>query len=107
MTSNKAIDVQAFFQTVGRGSITAMIELLTGSEIEEITRTANTFNSEVETPLIVAIKGEHYTMVRYLVEVLKANICQLGCFIWKEFDYTQVPPLFAAICCDTSLHRLC
>ena len=37
-----------------------------------------------------------------MVEVLKANICQLGCFVWKEFDYTRVPPLFAAICCDTS-----
>ena len=40
--SNKTIDVQAFFQTVGRGFVTALKELLTGNKTEEITRIANT-----------------------------------------------------------------
>ena len=52
---------------------------------------------------MVAIKGNHLSMVRYLVDGLKANHHQLGRFIWRGLDSADIPPLFAAIFCDKSL----
>lgn len=51
---------------------------------------------------MVAIKGNHLSMVRYLVDGLKASRHQLGQFIWKGLDYADIPPLFAAILCEKS-----
>ena len=105
MASNKTIDAEIFFQTVSSGSIFALWLFLIGHE--EQFRIANYANSEGETPLIVAIKGNHNDMFDYLVSVMGANVYQLGQFMWKGLDYSQVPPLFAAVLCETDMqHRI-
>ena len=105
MASNKTIGADIFFQTVSSGSIFALWLFLIGHE--EQFRIANYANSEGETPLIVAIKGNHNDMFDYLVSVMGANVYQLGQFMWKGLDYSQVPPLFAAVLCETNIkHRI-
>ena len=99
---DKTIDLEAFFQLVSAGSVDELKELVADSGLEERLKIANTLNSKGESPLIVAIKGNHDKMVEYLVEGLHASICQFGRFIWREFDYGEVAPLYAAVCCDTS-----
>ena len=101
-TMDEAIDLETFFQLVSSGSLDELKEIFIDIEPEEAFKIANTYNSKGETPLLVAIKGNHYEMVKHLVENLKASIYQLGRFIWKEWDYTQVSPLFAGILCDMS-----
>ena len=49
----------------------------------------------------MAIKGQHFEMVKYLVEELKADIGQLG-QVWNGLDYLVAPPLFSAILYDSS-----
>ena len=97
---DKTIDLEDFFQLVSSGSVDELKEIVIDIEPEEAIKIANTVNNNGETPLIVAIQGNHYKMIEYLVKELKANIYQFGRFIWKECDYAEVPPIFAAILCD-------
>ena len=99
MASEKVMNVDAFFRIVSSGSVDELKKMIVDCS-EETTKIANSFNDEGETPLIVAIKGNHPEMVRFLVRELKADICQLGRFTWKNLDYLESPPLFAAIMCD-------
>ena len=96
MDSNKTVN-ESFFQAVS-SAISQTQSITRGSE--EISRIANSLNSEGETPLILAIKDDNYNTVGWLVLNLNASINQLGRFIWKGVDLPQVPPLFAAIFCD-------
>ena len=99
---DETIDLEDFFQLVSSGSVDELKEIVIDIEPEEAIKIANTVNNNGETPLIVAIQGNHYKMIEYLVKELKANIYQFGRFIWKECDYAEVPPIFAAILCDMS-----
>ena len=99
---DETIDLEDFFQLVSSGSVDELKEIVIDIEPEEAIKIANTVNKNGETPLIVAIQGSHYDMVQYLVKELQANICQFGRLIWKECDYAEVPPIFAAILCDMS-----
>ena len=101
MDTLATINIKAFFQTVRSGSLNQLKQLLIGSVQEEKSCLANSFYSEGETPLMVAIKENHYEMVRFLVLDMKANIYQLGRFYWKGLDFEQVPPLFGAVVCCT------
>ena len=62
----------------------------------------NSFNSKGETPLLLAIKEQHFKMVKFLVENLQAHIGQLGHLEWKGLE---VPPLFATIIYDSSSNQ--
>ena len=100
MTEEMRMDVDPFFQVVGSGSVDELKKLIADNQLDETSQIANSFNELGETPLIVAIKGNHLEMVRFLVRDLKVNCSQLGRFTWKELDYEEAPPLFAAIMCD-------
>ena len=102
MASNKTVNIESFFQALSSDAYAPLNQLLDAHGPKEMSSIANSCNSEGETPLIVAIKGNLYGIVECLVETLKASTCQLGRFIWKGLDYPQVPPLFAAILCDDS-----
>ena len=104
MASNKTIDIETFFQAVSSaGSVDELKTIVLDLGPEERNRIANSFNSKGETPLIVAIKRNHNAMVRYLVSDLKANISQLGRFIWEGLVFKQVPPIFVAVVCGTDI----
>ena len=105
MASNKTIDIEMFFKVVSSGSVNELEQLtINHAEPEDKSKIANSINSKGETPLIVAIKRNHYYMVDYLVKVLEASIYQLGRFIWKGSDLPNVPPLFVAILCGMDNH---
>ena len=53
----------------------------------------------------MAIKGNHFKMIKFLIEELKVDVYKPGRFNWKGVAYTKAPPLFAAILSDfTSNH---
>ena len=86
----------AFFQGVSSGSVDELNKILVDYAPKEITAIVNSVNSEGETPLLVAIKEDHYGMAAFLVKELKADINRFGRFTLKGLDYAEVPPLFAA-----------
>ena len=96
---------EAFFQAVSKGSVPKLQQLLKKIKPHEEAMIANSFNLGGETPLLVAIKENHYQMVKFLIEELKADVFKTGRFNWKEMEHLQALPLFAAILSDlTSDH---
>ena len=88
---------QTFFEAVGRGAVGEVRSMITTNGKELMVQLARSSNDLGETPLILAVKGNHEKMVELLVEGLDTPIGQTGRFIWKGIDYQAVPPLFAAI----------
>ena len=88
---------QTFFEAVGRGAVGEVRSMVTTNGKERMVQLARSSNDLGETPLILAVKGNHEKMVELLVEGLDTPIGQTGRFIWKGIDYQAVPPLFAAI----------
>ena len=91
---------EAFFQAVSKGSIPELQDLLKKIKPHEEAMIANSFNSGGETPLLVAIKENHQQIVKFLIDELKADVFKTGRFNWKDIDYLQALPLFAAILSD-------
>ena len=89
--------LQTFFEAVGRGSADEVRSIATVSGKELMVQLARSSNDFGETPLILAVKGNHKEMVELLVQELDAPIGQTGRFVWKGIDYQAVPPLFSAI----------
>ena len=86
-----------FFQAVSKGSIPELQDLLKKIKPHEEALIANSFNSGGETPLLVAIKGNHREMVKFLIEEIKADVFKTETFTWKDIEHVQALPLFAAI----------
>ena len=91
---------QLIFEAAASGSVEALQEVVNSCGLEQTAEYAKSQNEERETPLIVAVKGEHYEVVEFLVDELHVSVGQTGRFLWKGVDYSQVPPIFAAIICD-------
>ena len=92
---------ETFFLAVSKGSVTGLKEIVAKNGPEAAVAIAKTLNGKGETPLQVAIKGQHFDMVKFLVQNLKADIGQLG-QVWNGLDYLVAPPLFSAILYDSS-----
>ena len=90
-------NLETFFKAVSTGSVPELQELLKKMEPDVKVRISNSFNTEGETALIVAIKGNHQEMVKFLVEEMKADIFKMGRFKWKGLDYEEAMPLFVAV----------
>ena len=96
MSSNRNIS-NDFFAAVSIGAEHELREIL-NVEGQEITiDAAKSYNEQGETPLLVAIRRNHFDVVKFLVDELKVDIGQNGRFWWKGLDHSEVPPLFAAI----------
>ena len=94
-------NIRAFFQAVKTGSVNTLKELQLKIDPKELTKISKLFTHEGETPLLLAIRGCHLEMVKFLVEEVKVNMLQFGRLIWKgTMDYLEVPPLFAALIYD-------
>ena len=100
MATGETNNSEMFFQAVSTGSVAGLQEILKKTEPNEKAEVMNSLNSDRETPLLVAIKGNHHEMVKFLVEELKANIFKSGRFKWKGIDYEEALPLFVAIVSD-------
>ena len=98
-------NLDTFFKAVSTGSVPELQELLKKMEPDVKVRIANSFNTEGETALIVAIKGNHQEMVKFLVEEMKADIFKMGRFKWKELDYEEAMPLFVAVLSDYTFNQ--
>ena len=98
-------NLKTFFKAVSTGSVPELQELLKKMEADIKVRIANSFNTEGETALIVAIKGNHQEMVKFLVEEMKADIFKMGRFKWKGLDYKEAMPLFVAVLCDYTFNQ--
>ena len=92
---------ETFSLAVSNGSVTGLKEIVAENGPEVAVAIAKTLNSKGETPLHVAIKGQHLEMVKFLVQNLKADIGQLG-QVWNGPDYLVAPPLLSAILYDSS-----
>ena len=88
---------QIFFEAVGRGAVDEIKSMVTVNSKELMVHLARSSNDLGETPLILAVKGNHEKMVELLIEDLGALVVQTGRFLWKGIDYQAVPPLFVAI----------
>ena len=97
MTTPEINNAENFFQAISKGLVTNLQELVNRSEPEEIVEMINLFNSEGETPLIVAIKEDRYDIVKFLVEDVRADTTETGRFKWKGIVYEEALPLFVAI----------
>ena len=91
---------ETFFQVVSTGSVSELEQILKKMEPDVKVRIVDSFNTEGETPLLVAIRGSHNEMVKFLVEELEADIFKTGRFNWKGIEYEEALPLFAAILSD-------
>ena len=98
-------NLETFFKAVSTGSVPELQELLKKMEPDVKVRIANSFNTEGETALIVAIKGNHQEMVKFLVEEMKADIFKMGRFKWKGLDYEEAMPLFVAVLSDYTFNQ--
>ena len=87
---------ETFFLAVSNGSVTVLKEIVAEIGPEVAAEVVKSLNSKGETPLLLAIKGQHFEMVKFLVQNLKADIGQLG-LSWNGLDCMKVPPLFAAM----------
>ena len=97
MTTPEINAAKAFFQAVSSGSVPYLQEVLISIEPEEKGKIVNSFNSEGETPLIVAIKEDRYNIVKFLVEDVRADTTETGRFKWKGIVYEEALPFFVAI----------
>ena len=97
---------QAMFDAAASSSVKAMQEVVNSCGLEETAEFAKSLNAEGETPLIIAVKGNHLEVVKFLVHELHVSIGQTARFLWKSVDYLQVPPIFAAIICGKLPHQL-
>ena len=97
MTTPEINAAKSFFQAVSSGSVPYLQEVLISIEPEEKGKIVNSFNSEGETPLLVAVIRNHHEMVKFLVDNLKADIFKMGRFKWKGIEYEEALPLFVAI----------
>ena len=95
---------EKFFRAVGRGYVFILEEIVAQNEHDVVAEIVNSLNSQGETPLLVAIKGQHFDMVKYLVECLKADIRQMG-RVWNVLDSMTVPFLFVAMLYDSSQNQ--
>ncbi len=93
-------DTEAFFKLVSIGSVTELKKLLSKFEQEVVEKISKSCNIDGETPLLLAIKGNHKKMVKFLLQNLNVPIAQTGRFVWRELVYGAVPPLLAAILSD-------
>ena len=94
-------NIRTFFQAVKTGSVDTLKELQLKIDPKELTKMSKLFTHEGETPLLLAIRGCHLEMVKFLIEDVKVNKQQFGRLIWKgTMDYMEVPPLFAALIYD-------
>ena len=91
---------ETFFQVVSKGSVAELQDLLTGVKRSKTVKMVNSYNTEGETALIVAIKENHHDMVKFLVEELKADLFQTGKFNWKGIEYVEALPFFVAVLSD-------
>ena len=71
---------KTFFKAVSTGSVTDVLEILKKTKPSDQVKIANSFNTEGETPLVVAIRENHQEMVQFLVDKLKADIFKSGRF---------------------------
>ena len=100
MATQEINNTEKFYQTVSKGSVSDLQELINRMETEDLVKIVNSSNSEGETPLLIAVKENHHNMVKFLVNDLKADILQTGRFKWKEIVYEEALPLFVAILSD-------
>ena len=96
---------QAIFEAVASGSLYELHKILNSCGRELTTELAKSLNNKGETPLLVAVQGNHKQVVRFLVDELHVSVGQISRFLWKGVDYLQVPPIFAAIICDKLPHH--
>ena len=92
--------IEILFDAVSADSVSDVKKLLKRTKQQERAKIADAFNSQGETPLLVAIKRNNKKMVKFLIEEMNADISKAGRFHWKGVDYTEALPLFAAILSD-------
>ncbi len=88
---------KSFFNAVSKGLVDELQEMLAIHGLDVMTNLAKSYNGTGETPLLMAIKRSDQYTVKFLIEHLDVCVSQRGRFSWKEFDWLEVPPLFAAI----------
>ena len=65
---------KTFSLSISNGSVTGLKEIVAENGPEVLAEVIKSMNSKGETPLIVAIKGQHFEMVKFLVKHFKADI---------------------------------
>jgi ankyrin repeat protein len=100
MTSTNVNCCTDFYRAVSVGSLDNLYEILGKTERKMMSNLAQSYNEMGETPLLVAINKRHLHVVQFLVDILEIDISQVGRFSWKDSNYLNIPPLFAAIISD-------
>lgn len=97
MEHEAELTVARLFSLVQYFSLPCLEEIVLKLDPQSKFKLANSYNQRKETPLLVAINRGHVSIVRFLVNNMKANAGQTGRFKWKKFYCEETPPLLAAI----------
>ena len=85
-----------FFLAVSTGSVISLKKIIAENQLGVAAEIVKLLKSKGARPLLLAIKGQHFEMVKFLVRDLNADICQLGHLKLNGQDF-NVPPIFSAI----------
>ena len=72
---------QAMFEAVASGSMKAMQKIVNSCGLKLTAKFAKSLNDEGETPLIIAVKGNHLEVVKFLVHELCVSVGQTARFL--------------------------
>ena len=91
---------ELFFDAVSRGSVEELENLIdncTTHEREQVIEFVHSSNEIGETPLLLAVKGNHKEMVDFLTLELGASVSQNRKFVWQGICYEGITLLFVAL----------
>ena len=97
MVSRYSSPKDLFFEAARKGVVSSLQDIIARDGKKVAFKLANSFNELGETPLLLAVKGNHEDMVKFLIKNLNAPVNRLGRLLWNGTDYGEVTPLVAAI----------
>ena len=91
---------EIFFDAVSKGSVGAVEEFVSTHGKELAIELVNLSTKTGDTPLLLAVKGNHKEMVHSLFLKFHAPVSPNDQFLWQGAHYKAVPPFCAALLCS-------
>ena len=97
---------KVFFDAVRRGSVEEVKEFVSTHGKQLAVQLVNLSNKTGETPLLLAVTGNHKEMVAFFIfQLIDDPISPNGKFEWRGDNYEGITPLFAALVCSNTTRQ--